>query len=303
MNPALEEPEKSLRSKLLDLLCTQWRALGVPFVAAELDRASEVIDPEALLWCTLEFTPTEPRLLEGVRAWLDEQPKTILKARWKRGTRASDPRASIWSALNGRVPRAVEPELPCLGLSDVEQLHAFCAALEGEGQRGAWIGEASDGDPTALLRARDLLGDDARHLIVLYLLGRPGGARTRDIAEWSRYSDRNIAETLSTLEKARAIRSRRGLHELVAPAPWGELFGCGVESLRIVDWFSFYDACVDWLRTLERARRKGIDPNGIVLTTARARTEELVGYALGRRRIDAATPLGQVVAQLDRAHA
>jgi hypothetical protein len=57
--------ESALRQHLLDLLYAQWHELGVPF-AAPLHCPDEVIDPEALLWCSLAMMPADPRLREGV---------------------------------------------------------------------------------------------------------------------------------------------------------------------------------------------------------------------------------------------
>ena len=65
--------EERVRVALLDVLHAQWRELGVPFEALAFDHPQrfplEVIDPEALLWCSLHFFGDEPRLEEAVRSW------------------------------------------------------------------------------------------------------------------------------------------------------------------------------------------------------------------------------------------
>ncbi len=62
MKTSLITFESIFRDGLLDLIYAQWRLLGAPFSSIKLD-LPEVIDPESLLWCSLEFAPTEPRLL------------------------------------------------------------------------------------------------------------------------------------------------------------------------------------------------------------------------------------------------
>ena len=61
--------EERVRAALLDVLHAQWRELGVPFQAPAFEHPLEVIDPEALLWCSLHFFGSEPRLEEAVRSW------------------------------------------------------------------------------------------------------------------------------------------------------------------------------------------------------------------------------------------
>jgi hypothetical protein len=70
MKTLLTTSETRIRTSLLEVLHAQWREFGVPFHSAHLTSQLEVIDPEALLWCSLEFTPTEPRFAEGVHAWV-----------------------------------------------------------------------------------------------------------------------------------------------------------------------------------------------------------------------------------------
>ena len=57
--------EERTRAALLDVLHAQWRELGVPFQAPAFEHPLEVIDPEALLWCSLHFFGSEPRLEFG----------------------------------------------------------------------------------------------------------------------------------------------------------------------------------------------------------------------------------------------
>ena len=47
--------EECLRSALLNVLHAQWRELGVPLAGPDIGDRLEVVDPEALLWCSLHF--------------------------------------------------------------------------------------------------------------------------------------------------------------------------------------------------------------------------------------------------------
>ena len=87
---------------MLRLLSQQWSALGV---ALEADPAPEaVIDPEALLWCTLEGARYDPRLFGEVLDWLSVNHGTINFQRLRRiGPPMSDIRWRILAAIATKV--------------------------------------------------------------------------------------------------------------------------------------------------------------------------------------------------------
>jgi hypothetical protein len=117
---------------LLDLLHSQWRALGVPTSAGQAARAEEAIDPEALLWCSLEFFPSQPRLKEQVLAWWSENSQGVLVPRIRKFAQGgNDPRELIWHALDKQWRRSPKPaKTACYGQKSVDELKAFCADLE-----------------------------------------------------------------------------------------------------------------------------------------------------------------------------
>src|SRR5665213_2936901 len=103
--------EADLRGRLLDIVYGQWHDFGAPF--ADVHASDEVIDPEALLWCSLEFLPTEPRLCETVVAWLHLNPNYILRQRLKNRIHAADPRLVAWRMI-GRTAGSSPSSVDCL---------------------------------------------------------------------------------------------------------------------------------------------------------------------------------------------
>lgn len=68
MSTSLTEFRDSVRARLLDLIWSQWTALGVPGSGAR--ETEKIIDPEALLLLTLTVARFDPRLFDLVLDWL-----------------------------------------------------------------------------------------------------------------------------------------------------------------------------------------------------------------------------------------
>lgn len=284
--------EQELRRRLLDVVYSQWRDLGVPFTA-DL-RAAEIIDPEALLWCSLEFLPTEPRLCEGVLSWLAEHKNDLIRQRLNKRASGGDPRASIWRVLiKGQPP--LPPEEPCHGFDAPADVIAFCkrlsASLASPHAADSRLGKPAAGPSTALLRARNLLGSDIRHFLLVYLLGSPGGGRLRTVQQWASYTYRSVSETASRWESAHAATIDHGDCRLNDPNPWRELLRLGTTRPVVVDWFVLFDACIYLLRVLAKAARKGFPADSPVVTIyrrdarAKIRSSALNGEADSRGAI------------------
>jgi predicted transcriptional regulator len=245
--------------------------LGVPFSVRKPARPEEVIDPEALLWCSLEFFPTQPRLKEQALAWWTDNSQTVLVPRVRKFAQAqADPRALIWHALDPRWRNTPKPPTtPCYGQESVDELLSFCADLEHQAKAGTdqhqQAGKAEKTDATAILRARDLLGNDARHFILLYLLANHGSAKLRPIATWSGQSYRNISKVAQRWESADVISLEHGFARLKNPALWESLLALRPSKIVLVDWRRFYDACVMLLRSLNKARAKSLPADGPVV--------------------------------------
>lgn len=272
MKTSLTTFEGRVRDWLLDLLHSQWRVLGVPFSTSQPQRPSEVIDPEALLWCSLEFFPSEPRLCEQVINWLASNDQSLLRPRIRKFARARpDPRASIWHALDPQwKPDAKKPTGPCYGQESVGGLLGFCRELAEKTQATGPLrqqpGTRQRTPATVLLRARDTLGADAKHFLLVYLLANPGGAKLRSIAVWSGQSYRNISKAASRWEAADIISVEHGYSRLRNPAPWTAILELESAQILLLNWVRLYDASIQLLRALSKARAKSIPADGPVIT-------------------------------------
>jgi hypothetical protein len=264
--------ENRLREWLLNLLHSQWRALGVPFEAPRPASSREVIDPEALLWCSLEFFPTQPRLCEQALAWWIGNEHWVLRPRIRGLARAgADPRAYIWRALDGQWKASLKPPPgPCYGQKSAQELYEFCRDAP-KRVRAAALGRQRPGAPertaaTAILRARDVIGCDARHFLLLYLLANRGGARLRSVANWSGQSYRNISKVAQRWKSANVISLEHGYGRLRTPAIWATALEIGPAAIVLPNWQRLYDACIRLLRSLEKAAAQSIPADGPVVT-------------------------------------
>lgn len=277
--------ERDFKARLLDVVFAQWHALGVPFSSALDPEPTEVIDPEALLWCSLEFLPTEPRLRESVLGWLEANEHYIIRQRINRVAENGEPRTSIWAALDSRNVREVgRPGETSHGLDDVEELLAFCERLGAEAQEGRWP-QAKRVKPgarasTLLLQARDLLGNDIRHLLLVYLLANPSGGKLRAVQRWSGYSYRSISETATRWEAAGVLSIDHGFCRLIHFEPWKLLLRVTEPQPLIVDWFSVFDASIRLLRAAGKAERKGLSRDSSVVTSFRRQAAEALSSAV-----------------------
>ncbi len=288
--------EHRIRDWLLDLLHSQWRALGVPVSTGQPARAEEAIDPEALLWCSLEFFPTQPRLKEQALAWWPENSRGVLVPRIRKFAEGgNDPRGLIWHALDKQWRKSPRPpEVPCYGQKSVDELKAFCAELERQAKEKAKLrqkpGKAENTNAALILRARDLLGNDARHFILVYLLANHGSAKLRSVAAWSGQSYRNISKVAQRWESADVLTVEHGFARLKNPAAWESLLGLRPPRIVLLNWQRFYDACIKLLRSLEKASAKSLPADGpVVAGLIREATDEATASIESEPSADSAT--------------
>lgn len=229
--------EGRIRTALLDVLHAQWREFGVPFRGSAPTGALETVDPEALLWCSLEFTATEPRLREGVQSWFVANRTKINRQRLNTFARraGADPRSPLWRALDVTPPTAASATR----------------------KKGKALGNRATGASTLLLRARDVLGNDCRSFLLVQLIGNPRGVRLRDVASATGYSYRSISEAATGWQRAGVVRITHGYCVLMNAAPWCELLGCKATSVTIVDWNATYEATLELLRTVTKSNALG----------------------------------------------
>ncbi|MFW6028330.1 MAG: hypothetical protein ACOC9Q_02265 [bacterium] len=278
MTISLTTFERQVRERLLDVIYAQWHDLGVPFSTA-LSPSDEVIDPEALLWCSLEFFPSEPRLREGVLGWFDAAGQHIIRQRVNRRARNGEPRAGLWHVLsNAKRPQPEPPTEPLHGLESPQQVTTFCEKLAQEWSRvedaPKEVGRPTASPSTALLWARDLFGSDIRHFLLVYLLANLGEGRLKTVQRWTGYSYRSILETATRWEAAGVLAIDRGYCHLTDLDPWRTLLPQGAERAIIVDWFEVFDACIGLLRALAKAGRKGLTLDSPIVRSHCRRTSE-----------------------------
>lgn len=226
--------EQRIRAALLDVVYAQWREFGLPFNPSLPPNGLEVIDPEALIWCSLEFLPSEPRLAEGVHAWIEANRARIIRQRLNRSAAEPDVRSEMWHAIDSRRRRSTGRGI------ELKELRP--------------IGKQSTNAATLLLRARDLLGNDGRSFLIVSLIGSPRGIRLRDVSNWTGYSYRSLAEAAAAWERAGVVRVQSGHCILLHPAPWHQLLGCEANEVVTVAWHAVYGATIKLLRTLLKAQ-------------------------------------------------
>jgi hypothetical protein len=296
MTTSLITSEHRIRDWLLDLLHSQWYALGVPFNVEQPPRTEEIIDPEALLWCSLEFFPTQPRLKEQALAWWSNNTQSIVLPRIRKFARAEDdPRSLIWHALDASWRRSpTTPTAPCYGQESLGELTAFCTHLEhhprpNNGQRHQ-PGKAEKTNATTILRSRDLLGNDARHFILVYLLANHGSAKLRSVAEWYGQSYRNISKVAQRWESAGVLTVDHGFAHLEDPLLWESLLGLRTQKVVLLNWHRLYNACIRLLRALEKAQAKSLPADGPVISgLVREATEQLTASIESKPSTDSPT--------------
>ena len=252
--------EVRIRAALLDVLHAQWRELGVPFQARAFDHPLEVIDPEALLWCSLHFFGIEPRLEEAVRSWFTSNRARVNTQRLNTLAKRNEhephetTRVSAWRSING-VRRLVTRKHVGVAASTAASLH---------------------------LRSRDVLGNGCAAYLIVALLGSPRGVRCRDVADSTGYSYRCVADTAASWADAGLVRLEHGFCTILDPTPWAQLLRCELADVVTVDWQAAYGAVLEYLRTLQRARAAGVAEDSPLLAAAATKAEgALQGAAAG----------------------
>ena len=252
--------EERVRAALLDVLHAQWCALGVPFQAPAFEHPLEVIDPEALLWCSLHFFGSEPRLEEAVRSWFATNRARVNTQRLNTLARRNEQepaealRVAAWRSING-LRRLVTRKHVGLAASTPASLH---------------------------LRSRDVLGNDCAAYLIVALLGSPRGVRCRDVADSTGYTYRCVADAAASWADAGLVRLEHGFCTILDPTPWAQLLRCDVADVVTVDWQAAYGAVLEYLQTLARARAAGVAEDSPLLAAAATKADGVLqGAAAG----------------------
>jgi len=240
--------ETRLREALLDALHAQWRELGVPFASRAWGEPLEVIDPEALLWCSLEFAAKELRLIEGVHAWFVDHRSSVFTQRL--------------NTIGRRCAREKSERDRCRALS-------VCLASTSATTR-RHVGHAASSAATVHVRAREVLGNGLAAFLMVELLGHPRGVRCRDVAESTGASYRSIAEVANRWQRCGLATLDRGFCTLLEPRPWHDVLHCKSGSIVTVPWSRIYALLIEHLRELAKARTLRVkDDDPLIASSAR----------------------------------
>ena len=273
--------EEAFRLRLLDVIYAQWRHLGAPFTGPLFDDFPEVIDPEALIWASLEFLPTESRLAETVLLWLHAYRIYTIHQRLKSRFGAGEPRTNIWLAVlqrdpgTSRMPRLPEdPSEPSYGMNSPQEVIKFSESFRDWAHSRQpsdlrRIGKPDKGPTTTLLRARDLMGSDARHFLLLYLLCNPHGAPLKPLQEWTGYTSRTVIDTVTRWVDVGVVSMDHGVCRLIEPNAWEAILHFRFRRIALINWYRAFDASVRLLRALARGRRIGLSEDSSVVLSHR----------------------------------
>lgn len=274
--------ELTFRQCLLDVIYGQWGTLGAPF--SDRGPQNEVIDPEALLWCSLEFLPTEPRLTEAVLEWLNINGSYVVRQRVYKIRDQKDPRSVIWQAIDRRQQASrIElglPSEPCHGQNSPDEVVQFSRNIAARKPVGrpssARLGHFANEPSTLLLKSRDLLGNDLRHFLLVFLLANPHGGKIRDIQSWSGHSYRGLAEAATSWQVINVATLDRGYCRLTTADPFCALLQINAKEAVLVNWLTIFEICIRLLRDLAKARRKGFDEASTVASGLTREAEKTI---------------------------
>jgi hypothetical protein len=279
--------EQSYRQLLLDVIYGQWAALGAPFAARPDSDDPSVIDPEALIWCSLEFLPTEPRLEETVAEWLSENPHYLVRQRIIKAAKRGDPRTLLWQSLDrrNRNPGSETqlPTEPLCGLSSPAEVVEFAHRLRErqlrDEHKSRRLGRVRKGPATLLLQARDLLGHDIRHFLLVYLLANPHGGKLRDVRDWSGHAYRSLSDAADRWKAADIITLESGYCRLVAAEPFQQLLHVRSLKIVLVNWWTVFETSARLLRDLAKARSKGFGADDAITYSLKREAAEKLNTA------------------------
>jgi len=194
---------RQLHEAAADALWIQWQALGGQAAAPRAPGA--IVDPEALVLCSLWLADDEPRLRDFLYGFAELGSRLLSVQRLKRATglfpATGDERVAgfaAWVASFGKDPR----------------WRNLAAARSKPAGRPHKVAPAATrlGDPGSLmLRLRTGFGVDVRVDTLTYLIGRQGAwADVREISESLLYAKYSVRGACEALADARLIESRIG---------------------------------------------------------------------------------------------
>jgi hypothetical protein len=270
---------------LLRLISQQWAALGVD-VRSEDSPPEAIIDPEALLWGTLEIARYDPRLFDAVIEWLQLNHRWIAAGRFRRIDPCKSKSDIRWSIL-GSIAAYLESKKPAFawqGLAKncgkplLEQLPLF---LDLTGQplplggnednvfarcginRGAFVPRNRTSEPkltipaNLLLKAKSFFGGETRAYIWTTLFVRTG-VFSSFITEQTCYGKGSLAKVLNDFVHAGICSEERRQtakwYRLINKQQWRSVL-----QLEFIppwpNWVQFFQGAIHILRTCENSNQ------------------------------------------------
>jgi DNA-binding transcriptional ArsR family regulator len=271
---------RRLAAELLAFAWDQWAQLGVLADVSRRDRWA--MDPEALLAFTLQLARRDPRLFDEVLDWVRASGRLLSLQRLRAiardpGTWSLAQGALVWAAAHNpslrQWNRLAEEGAAVAGkpLFRLEGEEAFVGEPDPTFLRLGWVrpraepsGKSRPPDPSAPInlafRLRLLFGIGVRAEVVRVLLTSAHPELTaRELAEWTRFSKRNVGEGLTDLIEAGVLRSAwRGRERSVWTdrSRWAAFLGLGLQEIpSFVDWPRLLAGLLELLRWLEEDAR------------------------------------------------
>jgi DNA-binding transcriptional ArsR family regulator len=270
--------------RLLDLLWSQWTAMGV--MGNAMPSGKTVLDPEALVLITCTVGRRDPRLFDAMMDWLRINGRYLNVQRLRRilatypfagsqvfaaiaATVSTAGQAAKW-ARSAKPVRGMAPE-PLFRMEDGEPLpllrdpdpvflsHGF--RRDRHNPRGVARPFSPELAANLLLRLRAFLGINARCEILAYLLLHPQGS-PRAIARACGYYPATITKAMADMAESGLVASRieGRLHHYSLDPAWRTLLLAQESSAWIV-WpalFSALEQAWTFLQVPERKRESAL---------------------------------------------
>ena len=270
---------------LLRLISQQWAALGVD-IRSEDSPPEAVIDPEALLWGTLEIARYDQRLFDAVLEWLQLNHRWIAAGRFRRIDPCKTKNDIRWSIL-GSIAAHLESKKPVFawrGLAKncgkplLEQLPLFLDFTDrplsvGEHRdklfadcgisRGTFAPRNRTSEPrltipaNLLLKAKSLFRGDTKAYVWAVLLAREG-AFCSIITEQTYYQKGSISKVLTDFVRAGVCYEERRQtakwYSLINKQQWRDVL-----QLKYIppwpNWVRFFQGAIHILRTCASSKQ------------------------------------------------
>jgi hypothetical protein len=125
-----------------------------------------------------------------------------------------------------------------------------------------------------------VVGTDAKHFLLIYLLATGGGAKLKLVADWSGQSYRNISKAAQRWEAAKIITLEHGYARLRNPGVWSTILDIDSRGIVLLNWLRLYEACLKLIWSLAKAEAKSLPACGPVVTALLREAQEDVANSV-----------------------